>query len=69
MNVIVSMHCLFQCLFPCVIQPSENRLQVLGKHLRPTGNDQEILRWATLAASRQPDLQGKQRNERSLADA
>lgn len=69
MYVIESMNCLFRCLFACVIQPSEDRLQVLGTHLRPTSNDQKILPWATLAASRQSDLQGKQRNEHSLADA
>lgn len=66
--VIVSMECKFLCLSPCVIQPSKNRLQVLRTHLRPTRNGQKILRWATLAGSLQPDLQGKHRNESSLAD-
>lgn len=69
MDVIVSMHCLFRCLFACVIQPSENTLQVLGTHLRPRRNDQKILRWGTPTASRQPDLQGTQRNEQSLVEA
>lgn len=42
MYVIVSL-CALADLISCIIQPSENRLEVVETHLRPAQNDQMIL--------------------------